>query len=114
MSREIVICRKCKIPLIWTFHWAYCEYFCINCGGHWGMLGAGKSVKETPELKSKLKSFNKLWKVLAHNLIPVANFGRKGCKKCHGCNHQEHLSKREIRANKIVVKILNNLEGCFD
>ena len=110
---EMKVCNYCGLPLIWTFHWAYKEYFCINCDRHWGMLGAGKTVKETHELKIREKRFRKLWKALNHYLVPQGSYARRGCDKCQGCNHREHLSKKEIRENKIASKILKSLEGCF-
>ena len=112
-NKKIKVCDTCGTPLIWTFHWAYKEYFCINCDAHWGMLGAGEDVNATPGLKEQTKRLYKLWRVLGKYALPVSSFARTGCKKCQGCNHWEHLSKKEKREDKIARKILEALQGCF-
>ena len=113
-KKEMIVCNECGIPLVWTFHWAYYEYYCLGCGGHWGMLGAGKRIKSTPELEKQSKYLRKLWKALGHYLTPESKCTRTGCLKCQTSNdHREHLSKKEIRENKIATKILEALKGSF-
>lgn len=96
--------------------WDYNEYFCINCGGHWGMMGAGDRVEEAPELKKLKKTINKVWKSVSKYLLPRShNYTRSNCKKClvDRC-HPHHLSKREMREDRIATSILRNLKGSFN
>ena len=51
--------REYEVPLIWTFSWAYNEYWCPYCDKHEGMMGAGEEVPETEELKNRLELFKK-------------------------------------------------------
>lgn len=115
-NREITICRDCGTPLLWTFRWAYKEYFCMNCGGTWGMMGAGISVEETPELKLKYRIVKRIWDSLYKGglLLPVSRYTRKDCKKCEaGGDHNDHLTKREIRNNKIGERLLKHYLQIF-
>lgn len=115
--KTIKVCNTCGNPLIWTFCWAYKEYYCLNCDGHWGMLGAGKDVPETKELRKRDRQLNKLWKVIYKQLIPRCDYKKtKGCIKCSSGarSHREHLTKREILSDKVATKILNSLEGMFN
>lgn len=114
MKKEITVCRDCRIPLIWTFTWAYNEWFCINCGGHWGMLGAGDHVELTPELKKMNKVILRVWKAINKNLIPRSQYGKDGCKKCGGkAIHRNHLSKQEIRKDKLASAMLKKMRGAW-
>lgn len=56
MAKEIIICdcHEEQVPLIWTFKFIGCEYWCPACGYMKGMFGAGKDVPETPELLQSL------------------------------------------------------------
>lgn len=51
--------RDYEVPLVWTFSWAYNEYWCPYCGGHWDMFGSGVSSEENKLLKKRLESFKK-------------------------------------------------------
>ncbi len=64
MKREAIKIRVCSCgtPLIWTFRWPYCEYYCLNCGGRGGMFGIGSNIELTTELKIKQRVVNKIWK----------------------------------------------------
>ena len=111
---EIILCRECQIPLIWTFFFAYAEYYCLNCGDHEGMMGAGDRVKATPELKRQLRRLTKLWKAIAHRMNPLSSYTRGDCKKCSvECDHRLHLSRKEKLEHKAVMPILESLKGTF-
>ena len=51
--------RDYEVPLIYTFSWAYNEYWCPYCDIHEGALGAGEDVPDTKELKDRLELFKK-------------------------------------------------------
>lgn len=112
--REIIVCDTCGIPLIWTFKWDYYEYYCINCGGHWGMLGAGAVVEETQELKQQKKMLQKMFdKALGKYLLPRGQYKKTNCQKCDNENHNLHTSLSEKRKDKIATKTLKELQGCW-
>jgi hypothetical protein len=113
-KKQITICSNCKIPLIWTFKWAYNEWFCINCGGHWGMMGRD-STELTPELKVQDKVIQRLWKVISFNLVVRGAYGRDDCKKCNGgFTHHTHLSLSEKRKDKLATSMLKKLKGAWN
>ena len=112
---QITVCTRCEIPLIWTFLWAYNEYYCINCGGHSGMMGAGDRVDLTPELKAQNKVILRVWKSLRFNLVCRGDYGMDNCKKCAGSfTHRNHLSKTEIRKDKLATSMLKKLIGAWN
>ena len=115
MAKQITVCTRCKIPLIWTYLWAYNEYYCINCAGHWGMMGAGDYVDLTPELKAQNKVILRVWKAVRFNLVNRGAYGIDNCKKCAGnYTHRDHLSKSEIRKDKIATSMLKKLIGAWN
>ncbi len=111
---KISVCKNCGKPLIWTFAFAYKEYLCLNCGGREGALGTDE-VEETPELKYTLKLYQKMWKLIYGSgwFLPRSSYQLSGCKKCKEgneyCNHNDHLSKKEIVKNKIATEIFEKL-----
>lgn len=115
MKQEIKVCDDCRIPLIWTFKWRGFEYYCINCGGHWGMLGAGENVGLTPELKKQNKVIKRVWKTLAHHLLGDGGYTRIKCKKCLVDRyHHDHLTKSEIRKDRLAMSMLKKLRGAWN
>jgi hypothetical protein len=115
-EKKIRVCEYCGSPLIFTFRWAYKEYFCMNCGAL-GDIFMGKDVVLTPELRLKKKIIDKTWNALykTHLLLPISRYKRRNCKLCdEGGEHNEHLTKREIRNGKIAQKILNKMIGIFN
>ena len=112
MTKQITVCTRCKIPLIWTFLWDGNEYYCINCAEHSGLMGGGDRVDLTPELKAQNKVILRVWKALRFNLLPRGNFGRNNCKKCAGSYaHRDHLTKAEISKDKLATSMLKKLIG---
>ena len=114
MKKEIKIC-SCGAPILFTFLYNGAEYFCMNCHSSEGMLGAGKNVDSTIELRAESKVVNKVFKSLRPFLIGDGCFQRTGCKKCKGTGeyHTQHLTKREKTENQIAEKMLNQLNGYY-
>lgn len=51
----MIICeghQERPTPMIYTFAFPRCEYWCPYCGERGGEFGTGKCVEETPELKA--------------------------------------------------------------
>lgn len=65
--KEIKICdrHEKQVPLIWTFAFPGCEYWCPYCGFSGGMLGSGIDVANTDELVAEAKR----WKRKARNYL---------------------------------------------
>ena len=115
--KTIKVCPKCQTPLIWTFCFPYCEYFCLNCGYKHGMLGAGEDIKLTKKLKLKKDIVDSIWKQLygKGRLLPTGLFGCSNCKVTSNCkDHNSHLSKNEKEWNDISKEILQEIQGIFN
>lgn len=113
-KKEIIVCRECQLPLIWTFMWAYYEYYCINCGGHEGALGAGDRVPYTKELRLKYKQIQGIWRAIKHYLVPFSQYTKHKCKKCKTeQNHRLHLSIKEKNDHRVANKVLEAAKGAF-
>ena len=114
-KERITICPHCQTPMIWTFKWAGCEWFCLNCGDAMGMC-SGDITEVTPELKLKKKVVDKIWKILSNKILPNCPFKKNKCKKCweNGVNsHWEHITKREKRQSKEAERIIDKFKGIF-
>lgn len=115
-ENKIKVCEDCQVPLIWTFLFPYYEYYCLNCGGKWGMLGAGKDIPETKELLLKQKIAQAVFDQLygKHRLLPKGQYGYSKCKAEQNCrNHNSHLTKKEIEWNEAAWKMLEQVKGMF-
>lgn len=116
-NEKITVCNNCGTPLIWTFRWDYNELYCLNCGAL-GDMFMGKKVELTEELKLKNRVVLKIWKSLYGKnraLLPQSNgYKKNNCKKCEKEYHNFHLSKKEIRDNKVAEKILEKVKHLFN
>src|SRR5260221_945059 len=115
-EKTIKVCGDCQVPLIWTFLFPYNEYYCLNCGGKWGMLGAGKDVSVTKELLLKQAIAEAVFKQLygKNKLLPKGQYGYTKCKVQQSChNHNSHLTKSEVKWNEQGWKMLEQVKGMF-
>ena len=110
MTKEIRVCN-CGGPLMWTMHVAYAEYYCMHCGDSFGMMGSGKDVEETPELRHRQKLYSRVFKTIRKDLLPNCKFGRVGCKKCVGSdrNHLAHATKSELAKSEQAYELLKQI-----
>ena len=114
MGNEIKICHNCGFPLLWTFLYNGTEYYCLKCGGSTGMLGGGKDVKETKELRAQYVVAEKVFKALRPFLIGDGCYKKTNCKKCEERKdryHAQHLTELEKEKNKIADYFLNKLQN---
>ena len=112
MNREIKVCHNCDFPLLWTFLYNGAEYYCLRCGGSTGMLGGGKNVEETKELRAKYVVAKKVFEALRPFLIGDGCYTKNNCKKCKNGKdkyHTKHLTELEKEKNEIASEILKNL-----
>jgi hypothetical protein len=61
------------VPLIFTFAFRGCEWWCPFCGNRGGFLGTGDNAEETPELTARLEAYEKK----ADEFLRA--FGRQNC-----------------------------------
>ncbi len=62
-SKEIRICSNhddYQVPLIWTYAFNGCEYWCPYCGFTGGMMGSGDLFPETEELVERKNKYKEL------------------------------------------------------
>ena len=107
MAKEIMVCNEHETPLIWTFAFAYAEYFCMAGNHAGGMLGTGHKVEATPELLELKALYNRRWGQLKKHIV-AGRFKRRDCEKCEGSteDHNDHLTDDEIRRSAMALKKL--------
>ena len=88
-QKETRVC-DCGAPLHWTFLFDGAEYYCMNCGEKYGMLGAGKDVPETTETKATQKVADAVFKSLRKYLLGSGGYTKNKCKKCKEGNDRYH------------------------
>lgn len=113
-KQTIRICDDCGTPMLWTFFFPYCEWYCLNCGASGGMLGTGENVEATRELIFKKKLAEAIWKVLRDKMVPPGSYTQRGCKKCGTEDHPHHLFPSEKEWNKIATPYLERVRGLLD
>lgn len=77
----IATCPKCGTPLVSTLAWRHYEFYCIECGSHWGFLSP-VGVPETPESEARLAEVEADWKVL-HAGLSVEGHVRPEQEEAH-------------------------------
>lgn len=97
-AKELLVCERCENPLLWTFAFPGCEWYCPSCGAASGMLGFGKKVKLTPARKKKLRSLKIRWGQIVRHLQTGGGW-KEGCAKCDKRDeyHCCHLTEEEKR-----------------
>ncbi len=78
--------RNYEVPLIYTYSWAYNEYWCPYCDMHEGMMGAGVDVTKTKELEDRLKLYKKATEEYMHAV---------GVSACSGTTWKGEMIKPE-------------------
>ncbi|HAA73275.1 MAG TPA: hypothetical protein DCE55_29305 [Planctomycetaceae bacterium] len=93
------IAMHCGTPCVWTFVFSKCEYYCVKCGGAFGMFGTA-TVDATDELLEKLEANKKAFHAVAKDCIPPAMY-RETCVKCQDRegDHLSHATNEELKAS---------------
>lgn len=70
-TAPMACCPDCEgdVPLISTLHFAYAEFYCLECGGHFGFLDP-KAVEDTPQLKARHLRLRAEFDLHAKKLLP--------------------------------------------
>jgi len=93
---KVMVCNGCEQPLIFTFAFPYCEYYCLSCGAKGGIFGTGHEVELTPELKSTLVTIHRKWGQVKRHIV-ASRFKLTTCNICDKTNenHHQHLTPKE-------------------
>ena len=107
MGNRISVCN-CGAPLISTFMFSGAEFYCIECGSHFGMFGVERK-QETPELKKRLKKNEAKWEKMKKGLL-TGGVMFTWCDTCSKTNepHLNHATKEEITAHEQALEKLGN------
>lgn len=107
--KEIAICPHCNEPLILTMIFPGAEYYCLMCGSSYGMLSVSKTLS-SEELNYKKKQYEKIFKILAKDIIPYGCYFNK-CEKCKKFEdtHAEHATEKEWLKDKVSRNILDKI-----
>lgn len=67
--RPVACCPRCSAitPLISTMAFTGAEFYCLECGGHFGFLSP-RAVEDTPALSAQLKTLEAEWRELRDGL----------------------------------------------
>lgn len=108
-KKEIAVCPICGEPMIWTFAFSGCEYYCLLCGYGCGMFGA-KKVDETKELKYQQKLYKRIFRIINKDLTPDGAYLKK-CEKCADRKeyHLAHATKLELLKRDIAMETLEKI-----
>lgn len=103
MSYGVACCPRCadKPPLISTMVFPGAEFYCLDCGGHYGFLEPIAS--HGPEIEARLVQYQEEWdENVGKKLVGPGRFWRfDDCDKCvpGGEYHGQHLTQEEITAD---------------
>jgi hypothetical protein len=95
----IATCPRDGVPLIMTTAWRAYEWYCLECGGHYGFLDV-QAVAPTPELNEQYNALEDEWNEHVKGKFIVRNGLRtEGCETCaaHNWNdtHDRHATAEE-------------------
>lgn len=95
------ICPSCGAPLISTMAWPKYEFYCLECGGHYGFLQP-RSVESTLELSERYNRLKYEWDKCAGPKLRIVNGWFADCEKCkpHDEYHSAHATKSEHQAEQ--------------
>ena len=112
---------SCGSYKVFTFFWAYNEYYCLNCGGKNGMSFAGglsQSYKTNKSIKAeewKEAVIKDVFNAFRKNLVPRSIYTKDNCKKCKiDGDHRKHLTEREKIKDAVASAMLEQIQGFWD
>jgi uncharacterized protein (DUF983 family) len=96
------VCPHCGAPLIGTLAFAKYEWYCLECGRHYGYLEP-KVGADTPGLAMRAESLQAEWdREIRGKLIPERGY-LNNCQACaaHLDYHMDHASDTQLAAHQI-------------
>ena len=113
MKKEIELCPYCKKPLIWTFIYPDCEWYCLNCKSSYPMFCDSITIDEYNEdfnyYKIQKRLYEKIFKAIIKDLTPRFCY-KKGCEKCGKETHYHHLTDLEKLKDKVARETLETIK----
>lgn len=100
-DRPIAVCPACEAPLVCTMHWAKHEFYCLDCGRHYGWLEPARG-EPTVELTERMAAYEAEWEAHERALITPRAW-RSECPKCRlgGEYHDAHATPAELHAHDL-------------
>lgn len=97
-TRDSMVAMHCDRPLVWTFTFSYAEWYCLECGGQFGMFGV-VSVPATVELLA-LREANNAWfeAIAVHIITPRSRMA--DCDLCTRSDHDTHVTFAQVAAHE--------------
>jgi hypothetical protein len=87
----IACCPRCELdtPLISTMVFSQAEFYCLDCGGHFGFLDP-RGAEPTPELEAKLAELRAEWE--EHDGRRLIVEGRQALSEKHQADHDATMA----------------------
>lgn len=110
----IALCPRasCGAPLIGTMVFPRAEFYCLECGGHFGFLDPRKG-EPTPELTARMEALEAEWLEHAGRKLCVLPGWFDWCEKCkaHRESHAEHATDEERKGHEEALAWLRERAG---
>jgi hypothetical protein len=101
------VCRSCHAPLISTIAFRGFEFYCLQCGRHYGFVQPA-TAEPTPELQARHRELKAEWDKHAGSKLLIDGW-YAWCKKCRpgGEYHPAHATDRELAAHEAALAWLS-------
>ena len=105
-AAPMALCPACEAPLIATFAFSKAEFYCLECGGHYGWL-APTPGEPSPELDARYEALRSEWEQLGGPNLLGGGAMLKSCATCStGEPHLQHATKAEREAHEAALHAL--------
>lgn len=104
-------CPRCKepTPLISTMAFRKAEFYCLECGGHFGFL-APRAFDPTPELNARYDSLKAEWDEHVKPRLRIMRGWWEDCDRCiighNDATHDLHATDEEREAHDAALEWL--------
>ena len=91
----VAMCRRCDEPLVSTFAFDKFEFYCLDCGGHFGWLEPG-SAEPTPTRVAAMNARQEEFNQHASGLVPDSRREKQPER-----DYEEHHAAMEWLAGRV-------------
>lgn len=99
---QMAVCPSCGAPLISTMVFPKFEFYCLECGGKFGLM-TPEAAKETPALRARYEALRTEWREHAPAIISPCSW-KTDCEACaphrRDNPHAAHATDEEIAAHE--------------
>jgi hypothetical protein len=97
----MAICPRDGAPLISTLAFRKAEFYCLDCGGHFGFLSPD-AAEDTPELRARYEALKSEWDEHAGSKLLADGGWYEDCERCEpgGEPHTAHAAAEELAAHE--------------